>query len=337
MTIVHHEPLARRNTFRVGGEASSFLSVFDIADLKEGVAYAKAEHLPVFVLGEGSNVLIADRGFSGMVLHMGNAGVIWDEKGDTAVCVAEAGAHFDTVVAQAVEKGYAGMENLSGIPGTVGASPIQNIGAYGVEVREVVEWVEVFDQESNAVIRMESAQCAFSYRDSIFKSPEGKKYIVVRVAYRLHKNFEPKLQYKDITEYFTDKPAPTLADIRSAVLEIRARKFPDLSVYGCAGSFFKNPILSPSSFSALHASFPTIPSYPLQNGAVKIPAAWLIERFGWKGKREGDVGAYHNHSLVIVNYGSATAREVQQFAQKIIDDVFEKTNVRLEPEVQVFL
>lgn len=334
MTIAQHEPLATRNTFRVGGEASLYVPIFDITDLKEGMEYRRAENLPFFVLGEGSNVLIDDAGFTGVVFHMQSKGVSWDERGDSALIVAEAGEHWDDIVRSSVEKGYGGLENLSGIPGTVGATPIQNIGAYGTEIADAVEWVEGFDINTMETRVFTPRDCHFGYRDSFFKTPAGKKYIITRVCYRVSKRAVPQLSYKDLTERFQDAH-PSVREVREEVLAIRSRKFPDLSLYGCAGSFFKNPILDSEQCSTLKGILPALPAYPMDSGRVKVPAAYLIEHAGWKGKCDGNVCTYKNQSLVLVNTGNATATEIKNFSEKIIADIVEKFSVQLEPEVQM--
>jgi UDP-N-acetylmuramate dehydrogenase len=284
-------------------------------------------------------VLVPDAGIEGLTLKIELRGIKHhdDEGGDIVVSVA-AGEPWDVFVEETVRSEWWGIENLSGIPGTVGAAPIQNIGAYGAEVAEVIERVHGIDMRDGSEHTWSREECCFAYRDSFFKSDEGKHFIITRVDVRLSKQPGPRLEYRDVAAYFADhKATPTIGEVRGAILAIRSRKFPDLATYGTAGSFFKNPIIDREAHERLLKIFPAMPSYPAEGGKVKIPAGWLIEHVaGFRGVRRGDVGSFENQSLVIVNYGSATAREVRDFTEDIRMKVREETGIELAQEVQLF-
>lgn len=327
--------LAPYTTLKVGGPAGYYVPVTTTEDAREAVQFAKQNKLPLLVLGGGSNVLIPDSGFSGLVIHMHSEGILWEAKGDSLCAVVDAGVTWDTFVAMSVEHKLFGLENLSGIPGSVGASVVQNIGAYGVEVCERVEWIEAYDRKADTVRRIATADVQFGYRESIFKRDTGKDLIVLRVAFLLSQKGTLSLGYKDIETYARDiKPINSLADMRSAILTIRGRKFPDLTKFGTAGSFFKNPIVSAKIAASFLVRFPDSPNYPLENGNVKLSAAWIIDRvLSMRGVREGNVGTWSEQALVLINYGGASAQEIQSFAAHIQERALNETHITLEPEV----
>lgn len=335
--IREHISLKALNTFRIGGTGRFFCAVSSVVGLKEAILFAREKSLPIFVLGEGSNILISDQGFPGLVIKMDIGGIEWQEQSDGEVLVtAGAGENWDNFVALSVERGLHGVENLSSVPGSVGATPVQNIGAYGAEVKEVIAWVEVFDTVTLETRKMSVIECQFGYRDSIFKHTEGAHLIIVRVAYLLKKDAPLKTDYKDVEAYFKRKNIiqPVLLDVRNAVVEIRRNKLPDLKKFGTAGSFFKNPIISVETYKELSERFPGIPSYEVDKKSVKIPIAWVLDKVcNFKGYREGDVGIYENQPLVLVNFGDGTAAEIQALAKKMIESVREKTGITIEPEV----
>ena len=244
MQIETNIALAPLTTLRVGGPAAAFIRVQTLNDLQAAAAHASAHKLPTLILGEGSNLLIPDAGFAGVVIKNELHGVSFVKDGKDVLAVICAGENWDAFVGEAVKRGFHGIENLSGIPGTVGATPIQNVGAYGTEVSDVIQWVEVYDTKNTKLTRLNPEKCNFLYRDSIFKQPEGKHYIVTSVCFRLSQRGSPNLSYHDLREQFTNAhEEPTLSAIRTAVLTVRAGKFPSLKEVGTAGSFFKNPIL----------------------------------------------------------------------------------------------
>jgi len=255
--------------------------------------------------------------------------------GKVVAVTAAAGESWDGLVAESVHRGLYGIENLSGIPGTVGAAPIQNIGAYGAEVADVIASVEAMDMRSGARVSFLPGDCAFGYRDSFFKTPAGGNFIITAVTFQLSAQGAPNIEYRDIREYIAAAgiTAPSLAEIREAVLAIRSRKFPDLKAAGTAGSFFKNPVVTGEECVRLTRLFPGLPSFPLSGGKHKIALGWLLERLGWKGVRRGAAGVFERQALVLVNYGGATAAEVAALAAGITHDVKKKTNLTIAPEI----
>lgn len=334
MQVREHVLLSEYTTFKIGGPARFFAKVTSIDDLKEAIHFAQEKELPFFILGGGSNVLIDDAGFSGLVLHMAIMGTKWEEFDDHVVATVGAGEAWDNFVATAVAKNYSGCENLSSIPGTVGASAVQNIGAYGVEVCELISAVEAYDVKNNILRTFTNAACAFGYRESIFKT--HKNLIVTHVQFRLKKDYIPKQAYKDIALYIEEKGVKTLslAEMRKAVICIRTKKFPELGEYGTAGSFFKNPIVSKEEGEEFLSKYPDAPHYFVSENRMKLSAAWIIDHVLFmKGLRDGDVGTWDAQALVVVNYDKATSDAVKRFVQKIADAAFEKIKITLESEV----
>ncbi len=346
MTIAENVQLNQYTTFRIGGPARFFVSVKNIVDLTDALLFAQQRSLPIFILGGGSNILMSDEGFDGLVIRIEIAGVTFAEKEDnpevpegTTLVVAGAGEAWDPFVGQTVERGLYGLETLSLIPGTVGAAPVQNIGAYGAEVKSSVRWVEAMHVETGELRIFANSECEFSYRMSFFKTHEGKKYVITRVGFLLRKIGSPNTSYRDIQKYIEEhKLTPlevTLQRVRDMVIEIRTNKLPSVNDYGTAGSFFKNPIISQNDYEKLLVLYPMMPSYPTGTDNVKIPAAWMLDNLcGFKGFREGDVGVYKNQALVLINFGSATAEQIKDLAQQMIDCVKLKTNIILEREVE---
>lgn len=336
MEIERNISLAKHTTLRVGGEAAFFVTATSPEDVIRSIKYAATSSMPWIVIGGGSNILAADVGFNGLVIKMATKGIdiVHEDEACVDVCVA-AGEWWDTFVAWCVERGYWGVENLSGIPGTVGATPIQNVGAYGVDVSSVITSVEVFDVETQTTKHMTNEACAFGYRDSVFKHSEGKHFIVTSITMRLTKQGRANLSYKDLAEYFDKRSVNdiSLRDMRNAVLAIRARKFPDLSKVGTAGSFFKNPIVSHEEADCLRMRFPELPLHQTTLG-YKVSAAWLLDKAcGLKGYTDGRVLLFENQPLVLVAYDGATAHNIDMFARRVEKKVFDTTGVRLEREV----
>ncbi|OGZ08571.1 MAG: UDP-N-acetylenolpyruvoylglucosamine reductase [Candidatus Lloydbacteria bacterium RIFCSPHIGHO2_02_FULL_50_13] len=329
--------LAPHTTFKIGGLARYFCDVSSLADLKEALHFAREKHLPTFILGGGSNVLISDAGFPGVVLRIAIPGIEWESRGNHIFATAGAGVVWDEFVAQSVARGYWGIENLSGIPGSVGASVIQNIGAYGVEVSSAVERVEAYSTKEGMVRQIPDADCGFAYRDSIWKHEGGKGLIVTRICFRLKKNGTPNIAYKDLGASFgvKRKDAPALKEVREAVLSIRKGKLPDLVAEGTAGSFFKHPIVTNVEGEAFLKKYPDAPHFDTgQKGCMKLSAGWIIEHvLQMKGMRKGNVGVSEKQALVLLNYGGATEKEVRAFAREIQYAAAINTNIHLEPEV----
>ena len=329
-------PLADLTTMRVGGTARYFFIIKNEADVISAYSFAKENGTSFFVLGGGSNTVISDDGFAGVVMKMEMKGVHFSDEHDGAViAVAEAGENWDTFVAMTIEHGLYGLENLSAIPGTVGAAPIQNIGAYGIEVSDTIAWVEALDPVTMSTHRFRARECHFGYRDSFFKTAEGRELIVLRAAFSLKRNGDLRIGHDDIKKYFSERKLPIeLSAIRQAITDIRSAKLPDLRNIGTAGSFFKNPVISRSKADELCVRYPGALCFPVDDKNVKISAAWLIDHVGgWKGYHEGGIGVYEKHALVLVNYGTGTAAELISLAEKIIADVKNKTGIALVPEV----
>lgn len=337
MQVLENVSLAEHTTLHLGGLARFFITVHSVEELREAVSFAKENEYPIYVLGGGSNVLFSDSGWEGLVIRIALLGRSYDEdsKGDAQV-VAHSGEVWDQLVEETVGQGLWGLENLSRIPGTVGAAPVQNIGAYGVEVKDVIDWVEVLDTATDRLHLLSVAECAFGYRDSVFKHEEGSKYIVTRVAFRLSTHPNRKLEYKDVREYFGGRTDVSVKEVREAINTIRDKKFPCIAKVGTAGSFFKNPTVRKSVHKELEGWLDApVPFYEVDEDTVKIPLAWILERLGWKGKRLGAMGCWETQPLVLVHYGGGTAGELIMFARTIMKEVQEKTSIKIIPEVHI--
>lgn len=323
-------------TFKLGGPASYFFCIRSREDLTQALQFAQEKKLPWFVLGGGSNIVVRDEGYSGVVLKMEISGIEAREfKNGSVSVVAGAGELFDGLVAHAVTRGWYGLENLSYIPGTVGAAPIQNIGAYGAEICQVIDWVEVWNPARKSLERMGREACHFGYRTSVFKEAEGQNCIVLHVGLTLTRKGSPDLRYKDVAEYFaTVRYEATLQKVRQAIGEIRLRKFPDLKHYGTAGSYFKNPIVTRAQAQKLQVRFPDLPVYEVDVYRVKLSLAWILDHvLHLKGVRQGMVGTFERQPLVLINFGGATTRELSTFAKKIVTEVHVATGIRISLEV----
>ena len=325
-------------TFKIGGLARYFTTVKNLAELKEAVTFSKSKGLPFFVLGGAANILVSDEGFPGLVIKMEIKGMARVAMSlDSTLVILGAGEDWDEAVAYTVEKKLYGLENLSGIPGTVGASPVQNIGAYGQEVKNVMCSLKALNTDTGEVEIFNNDDCYFSYRDSIFKRPENKKYIITEVSFLLKTKSETNIGYKDLQLYFLAKgqAKPGLKEVREAVLQIRAGKFPDLKTTGLAGSFFKNLIVSQTEYAGLKEKYPLVPGFAEDDDKVKVPLAWILDNVcGLKGYREGNVGLYEKQPIILVNFGGADEKEVSKFAEKISDIVKQKINLNIEWEVE---
>jgi len=332
--IKEHVALAEHGTFRVGGPARFFAEATTLEDVKEALAFQQAASMPLFVLGGGSNMLFGDTGFDGLVLKIAMRGIVRDGN----EVIAGAGVSWDELVAWTVTRDLGGLENLSGIPGTVGGAVVGNIGAYGKEVKDTLCWVEILD--AGHVRRLSSRECQFSYRSSIFKTSVGRQYIVMRAAFTVGKQAKPAINYPDLLRHFSAReslpPTLTPAVVRKAILEIRAAKLPDVRRVGTAGSFFKNPIITNKHFADLKKRFPDMPNFPVaETGKTKVPAGWILDKVcGFKGKRWGTVGTYEQQALVLVNFGNATAADVAQAADEMTTAVKTATDITLEREVE---
>lgn len=330
LDVREHVPLAPLTTLGVGGPARFYARVASVDAFATAVARSRARGLPLLVLGGGSNMLVADEGFPGLVVHMSIGGVEVRE-GEVE---AGAGESWDGLVAATVARELAGFECLSGIPGLVGATPIQNVGAYGQEVRQTVARVRAYDLTRYELHEFTNEECRFGYRESRFKLEDRGRYVVLSVVYRLAPGGDPAIRYPELERHLAGRERPSLADVRDAVLAIRRRKSmvldPDDPDTRSAGSFFMNPIVPVEIADAI--DLPDAPRYPAPDG-VKLSAAWLIERAGFaRGYRRGNAGISSKHTLAIVNRGGATAVEIAALAREIRDGVHERFGVALVPE-----
>lgn len=328
----------------MGGPARFFVEAHTQHEAEDAVAYAAEHKLPLFVLGGGSNLVVSDDGWPGLVLKIAIAGVEFEGDRQKMRFQAGAGENWDNLVALAVGKNCGGIECLSGIPGTVGGTPVQNVGAYGQEVSETITEVHALEIATGQLIEMRNADCGFAYRTSIFNTTHRDQFIVLEVAYLLHRNGEPKIEYADLKKFFTDSPGkPTLQQVRDAVRSIRQSKAM-LIVSGdedccSAGSFFKNPIVSQTEADRMQLLTEKLtpgkpmPRYSAKDGMVKLAAAWLVEQSGFqKGYGSGPVGISRKHTLAIVNRGGATAKDILALKNEIQMKVFDLWGVRLNPE-----
>ncbi len=334
MRTEHGQPLSSLTTMKVGGVASIVVTLESPEELPAALALATEEGLPWKVLGGGSNVVFPDAGFAGVLIRLPEGEVAEEGEGRERTLVASAGYSWDALVADSVARGLWGLENLAGIPGTVGATPIQNVGAYGIEIADVLAWVEVYDTESGTSMRMRASDCEFGYRDSIFKRERTR--IITRVAFSLSTNPLPNLGYRDLATYFADAHSePTLAAIREAVLLIRRSKFPDLRAVGTAGSFFKNPIIDCREAGALRERYPELPVYPVGE-RCKVSLAWILDHVcGLRGYTVGSVGLYERQPLVVVAHEGATASDLDKLAADVAERVNDATGITIEREVEI--
>ena len=343
MLIREQVPLAPLTTLGVGGPARYFAEANSEAEVVEAVGFARARELRLFVLGGGSNVVVSDAGFPGLVLKIGIADVSsFTNQDNSIVFTAGAGVDWDTLVARTVEANCAGVECLSGIPGTVGGTPVQNVGAYGQEVSGTILDVRVLDLRSLEIRTLSNADCGFAYRSSIFNTTERDRYIVLKVSFWLRQGAKPSIGYADLKQFFAKHTGePTLAEVRAAVRQIRRRKamliVPGDDDAHSAGSFFKNPVVPQSFFENLSAQLSSrgllLPSYPAGDTFRKLPAAWLVEHAGFaKGYSKGAAGISRKHVLAIVNRGSATAAEIVALKDEIQQGVADEFGIELLPE-----
>lgn len=334
LNIRENIKLEAYTTLQTGGVARYVVEVESLDEVREAVIFAQQKSLPYFFLGSGSNVLVDDAGFPGVVILNKIKGVEYFENGEEITLACGSGEILDEVVLDTVKRGFWGMENLSAIPGTVGATPVQNVGAYGVEVGDLISEVEAVNVDDGTVKIFSNSACEFSYRNSFFKKENGKKYFITKIKFKLNKIPNPKISYADLVKKFSDT-VPTQSEIRESLISIRGEKFPDWRVVGTAGSFFKNPIITKVEAGALSTEFPLVPLYEMEDGMVKIPLGYLLDKVcGLRGYQEGVVGLFPAQALVLVNYGGATSIEIKTFANKIIKIIFEKTKIIIEPEVR---
>ncbi|HTC79398.1 MAG TPA: UDP-N-acetylmuramate dehydrogenase [Terriglobales bacterium] len=342
MQLQQNVPLAPLTTFKVGGPARHFVRAENESEVGEAVDFAREKKLPLFVLGGGSNLVIADSGFSGLVLQIGIGGISQSTQNGAALFSAGAGEGWDRFVAYAVERNCGGIECMSGIPGTVGGTPVQNVGAYGQEVADTITGVRVLDLQQGQIREIENRDSGFAYRSSVFNTSARGRYIVLQVTFRLTPGASPRIEYGDLKKFFAGGAAPpTLAETRAAVRSIRRSKAmlieegdPDCR---SAGSFFKNPMVTPEECQRINLSNAAhgerVPQFTGAEGRLKISAAWLVEHAGFhRGYSRGAVGISSKHALAIINRGGATAAEIIALKNDIQSSVQDRFGIALQPE-----
>lgn len=337
MNVKKNYDLKPHNTFQFEVKAKQFVEITSLNELKEIAKHINAYDLKYLVLGGGSNVLFT-QDFDGLVLFMNIKGKEIVRQNDNKVLLkVSAGEVWHDWVMWTLENGFYGLENLALIPGSVGAAPIQNIGAYGVEVKDVIECVEVLNMETLKTQKIVNSECDFGYRDSFFKQNKGK-YIITAINVQLHKNSEKvNVEYGNISTQLTENGIlnPTPIDVAQAVIKIRQEKLPDPKLLGNAGSFFKNSVISVAQFEKLKSKFPDIKGFVVDEKQMKVPTAWLIQQAGFKGVKIGNVGVHEIQPLVMVNHGKGSGEEVLQLAKTIQQKVFEMFGIEIVPEVNI--
>ena len=333
MRVFENHSLKAYNTFRIDCKAAFFAVVTSVSELRIILAKPDFLNLPKLFLGGGSNILLC-RDYEGLVILIDFKGI--SDLGQGMIKV-QAGENWHEFVMWSINNGYNGIENLSLIPGNIGAAPMQNIGAYGVELKDVFIELEAFHIDSEEIHSFDRESCHFAYRDSVFKNIHKGKYIILSVTIQLRKDGIVNTSYGPIVDVLDQmsihKPSPK--DVSEAIISIRASKLPDPKEIGNSGSFFKNPVIPISHFQVINKEYPDVPSYPVNDTEVKVPAAWLIEKTGWKGKRIGNFGVHDKQALVLVNYGGAQGKDIYKLAKDIQSTVKDKFGIHLLMEVNV--
>lgn len=328
--------LRHLNTFHVSAKAHWFVTITDIDQLREVLVWQREQEIPFMLIGQGSNILFK-RDYPGLIIELHTRGIRVVSSTDDHVDVeVQAGEIWHDFVLHCLDQHWHGLENLSLIPGTVGAAPVQNIGAYGVEVKDTLLELTAMEIATGELKRFSNADCQFGYRQSWFKQAGKDRYIICSVTFRLRRRPQFMLDYPALKQALAQVPKDQLTAKRvsDTVCAIRRSKLPDPGVLGNAGSFFWNPHISREHYAKLQQQYPTMPGYA-DNDAIKVPAAWLIEQAGWKGYREGDVGVHKDHALVLVNHGKATGAELVDLSRKIQASVLAKFDIQLWPEVRI--
>ncbi len=334
MKIQENLSLKPFNTFGIDKKAQFFTTVCTIDELKNALQWAKERGLPLFILGGGSNILLS-KDILGLVIKIELQGIkVVSEDENQILVEVGAGVVWHDWVLYSLENNWAGIENLSLIPGTVGASPMQNIGAYGVEIKDVFHSLNALNRQTLELNTFDASDCKFGYRESVFKHESKDQYIITSVCFKLSKKPHFHVDYGAIQDVLKEKGVEELSiqAVSDAVIEIRKSKLPDPKELGNAGSFFKNPTIPVSQFEKLKSSYPTLPGYEVEQG-IKVPAGWLIEQSGWKGKRLGEVGVHAKQALVLVNYGKGTGEEIKNLSEQVRSSVRDQFGIELIPEV----
>lgn len=326
------------NSFGFDAVAKYFVEINNISDLQQLIEVPEFRQEKHLILSGGNNILFTNDYFDGIVILMNNKGIeIIHEDGDDVIVRVQAGEDWPEFVKRMVAQGLYGVENLAHIPGKVGAAPVQNIGAYGMELKDSFLQCRAMDLSTGKMQVFTNEACRFGYRESIFKHELKGQYIIISVDFQLSKQGELKLEYGNIKAYLEQNgiSSPTLRQLHEAICAIRDAKLPDVKKIGSAGSFFKNPVIEKEQFEMLQKQYPEIPHYPDAEGMVKVPAGWLIEKAGWKGWRDEHVGVYEKQALVLVHYGGGKGHDIVELASKIQKSVEEKFGIQISPEVNL--
>ncbi len=339
MKLEHHVSLRQLNTFGMNVTAEHFAACSSADDFLEAVEFSRSKNIPSLILGGGSNILFT-RNIPGLVIHNCLSGIeVTEETDDFVFLKAGGGENWHKLVMYCVDRNWAGVENLSLIPGSAGAGPMQNIGAYGVELKDVFHTLTALDRNSGGLVKFDASACEFDYRSSIFKTRAKDHFVILDITLRLSKKPVFQTSYGAIEQELERAGIQDLSikAISDAVISIRRSKLPDPAEIGNAGSFFKNPSVSAELFENLKTAYPDIPGYPSSEpGKIKTAAGWLIEKCGWKGFRRGDYGVHKNQALVLVNYGNASGKDIYDLSTEIVESVKEKFGIDLEREVNIF-
>ena len=330
--------LTRYNSFGFNSHAERFISVTEIDELELALSDVEANNWPLLILGGGSNLVLKER-IPGAVIHIANTGIaVLADDGEQAIVESAAGENWHQFIGHLLEKGLHGLENLALIPGSVGAAPVQNIGAYGVEVSDCLHSVTAYDRQNKELVQLQNASCEFSYRNSIFKSRFPGRYIIWSVRFNLSSIFTPQLNYSGLGNFLAGKgiEQPSAIEVYTAICEIRSSKLPVPSEIGNAGSFFENPIVDESEYRRLKEQFPDLVAFPESMGSYKLAAGWLIDKAGWKGAKQNAVGVYDKQALVLVNHGDGNASQLLELADAIKQSVFERYQVSLRIEPRIY-
>lgn len=344
MEYINNFSLRNYNTFGVNSYAQLFVEVFTENELLQAVLYAKQKKIPIMVLGGGSNILLVSEKIPALLIKMGIKDIAIKSQNENSITITVgAGVQWDSFVQYCVQRNWGGAENLSLIPGTVGAAPIQNIGAYGAEVKDIIDSVRVFDNETMSFTTVNTPECEFGYRSSIFKNKHKNRYIITSVTFTLAKNPIPNFSYPILRDTILSQQenkntldSIEISSVSQAVISLRKKRLPDPNIIGNAGSFFKNPEVSQHIASEIIRQFPQVPTFPSSSSnLIKLSAAWLIEQCGWKGHTRDKYGVSPQHALILINQGHEHGSDIYKLAQDIIQDVESKFGVRLEPEVNI--
>ena len=337
MNVIENYPLIKLNTFGIDVKAKYFTSINTVNELIEIKKSEKFKDYELLILGGGSNILFT-KDFNGLVILNNIKGKeIVDQNDDSIILKIGAGENWHELVMYCVDNGWGGIENLSLIPGNTGTAPMQNIGAYGVEIKETFVELEALEISSGKIVKFSNSECEFRYRESVFKNKMKNKYIILNITLELNKNPILNINYGDVKAILETKKieTPTIKDVSNAIISIRQRKLPDPKKIGNSGSFFKNPIIDINLLKLIEGKYPNVVSYKINENKFKIAAGWMIEKAGWKGKKFNNFGVHENQALVLVNYGLANGKEIFNLSEKIILDIKEKFGITLEREVNI--